>query len=882
MVMAEPRRLPPAAALLLQPPRGGGSGPVRVGFYEIEGTLGKGNFAVVKLGRHRITRSEVAIKIIDKSQLDSVNLEKIYREVQIMKMLDHPHIIKLYQVMETKSMLYLVTEYAKNGEIFDYLANHGRLSETEARRKFWQILSAVEYCHSRKIVHRDLKAENLLLDNNMNIKIADFGFGNFYKIGEPLTTWCGSPPYAAPEVFEGQQYEGPQLDIWSMGVVLYVLVCGALPFDGPTLPILRQRVLEGRFRIPYFMSEECEHLIRRMLVLDPSKRLTIAQIKEHKWMLVEVPVQRPVLYSQGQENEPSIGEYNEQVLRLMHSLGIDQQKTIESLQNKSYNHFAAIYFLLIERLKSHRSSFPVEQRLDSRQRRPSTIAEQTVAKAQAAAAPINLRPQNVRLLRSPGLPPNSAAEAFSFSPSACQAESAFMEEERIDTPKVNGCLLDPVPPVLGRKGCQSLPSSMMETSIDEGIETEGECEEDPAYAFAALQATRCGKRRHTLAEVTNQLVVMPATGKVFSMDENQSLSSVDSEYDMGSIQNDLNFLEDNPSLKEMVLANQPAPRMTPPFIGLRPANPAMQALASHKREAHNRSPVSFREGRRASDTSLTQGIVAFRQHLQNLARTKGILELNKVQLLYEQMRSEDEPAVVSTAPHLQDLGNSLQQKPNLLSKAQNACQVFCKELPRSLEQQLQEHRLHQKRLFLQKQSQLQAYFNQMQIAENAYPRPNQLPLACHEDQQQQQQTPTAPQFSMGQPLSPVMEPSVEQMPYDPFLRQYQKLQLDHPSSAPIHSSPRLPSQIPLQQHPYQTGELLVGSSSEPDYASQHQYPLDPTQQGSVAMTDNQRSAGSPGSQSNYEALGLAELPGLFDCEMMETVDSQHGGYVLVN
>ncbi|XP_066495478.1 serine/threonine-protein kinase SIK2 isoform X2 [Tiliqua scincoides] len=926
MVMAEPRRLPPAALLLQPPPAAtmmarGGPGPVRVGFYEIEGTLGKGNFAVVKLGRHRITRSEVAIKIIDKSQLDSVNLEKIYREVQIMKMLDHPHIIKLYQVMETKSMLYLVTEYAKNGEIFDYLANHGRLSESEARRKFWQILSAVEYCHSRKIVHRDLKAENLLLDNNMNIKIADFGFGNFYKSGEPLTTWCGSPPYAAPEVFEGQQYEGPQLDIWSMGVVLYVLVCGALPFDGPTLPILRQRVLEGRFRIPYFMSEECEHLIRRMLVLDPSKRLTIAQIKEHKWMLVEVPVQRPLLYPQGQENVPSIGEYNEQVLRLMHSLGIDQQKTIESLQDKSYNHFAAIYYLLIERLKSHRSSFPVDQRLDSRQRRPSTIAEQTVTKAQAVVAPVNLRPQNVRLLRSPGLPPASATEAFSFSPSVCQADSAFMEEERIDTPKVNGCLLDPAPPMVMRKGCQSLPSSMMETSIDEGIEAEGESEEDPAQAFAALQAMRCGKRRHTLSEVTNQLVVVP--GKVFSVDENQSLSSVDSEYDMGSIQQDLNFLEDTPSLKEMVLTSQPAPRMTPPFIGLRPTNPAMQALASHKREAHNRSPVSFREGRRASDTSLTQGIVAFRQHLQNLARTKGILELNKVQLLYEQMRSENEPALTSTSPHLQDLGSGPQQeeavaaaspqqeaapsfpnglhpqllsrrqsletqyfqhrlqKPSLLSKAQNACQVFCKELPRSLEQQLQEHRLHQKRLFLQKQAQLQAYFNQMQIAESAYPRQSQLPLPCHEDQQPQ--PPPVPQFSLVQPLSPVLEPSVDQMQYDPFLSQYQKLQLDQPPSPPMHSSPGLPAQAPMQhQYPYQTCELPVGALPEPDYVPRPPYPLPPAQQSSVAVTSSQRSSDPPESQPSYEALGLPELPGLFDCEMMETVDPQHGGYVLVN
>ncbi|XP_020845451.1 serine/threonine-protein kinase SIK2 [Phascolarctos cinereus] len=908
-------------------------GPVRVGFYDIEGTLGKGNFAVVKLGRHRITKTEVAIKIIDKSQLDAVNLEKIYREVQIMKMLDHPHIIKLYQVMETKSMLYLVTEYAKNGEIFDYLANHGRLNESEARRKFWQILSAVDYCHSRKIVHRDLKAENLLLDNNMNIKIADFGFGNFFKSGEPLATWCGSPPYAAPEVFEGQQYEGPQLDIWSMGVVLYVLVCGALPFDGPTLPILRQRVLEGRFRIPYFMSEECEHLIRRMLVLDPSKRLTIAQIKEHKWMLVEVPVHRPVLYPQEQENEPSLGEYNEQVLRLMHSLGIDQQKTMESLQNKSYNHFAAIYYLLVERLKSHRSSFPVEQRVDARQRRPSTVAEQTVAKAQTVGPAMTIRSQNMRLMRSPILPQTSNVEAFSFPSSGCQADATFMEEEAVDTPKVNGCLLDPVPPIMMRKGCQSLPSNMMETSIDEGIETEGESEEDPSHTFDAFQSTRCGQRRHTLAEVTNQLVMVPTTGKVFSVNDHPSLGSVDSESDMGSTQRDLNFLEDNPSLKDIMLANQPTHRLTPPFLSIRPANPAMQVLSSQKREAHNRSPVSFREGRRASDTSLTQGLVAFRQHLQNLARTKGILELNKVQLLYEQMGSEAEPSLASAAPQLQDLVSSASQeeapqpqdnasvfpntvhpqlsrrqsletqylqhrlqKPSLLSKAQNTCQLYCKDPPRSLEQQLQEHRLHQKRLFLQKQSQLQAYFNQMQIAENSYPRPNQqLPLP-HQEQLSSPppQAPQSPQFSLAQSLSPVLEPSSEQMQYDPFLSQYRKLQLQPlPSSQGPSSPPPLSSQ--LQQQPpqppaappplpfsYQTHELSGAAPPEPDYPPPCQYSMDPAQQSNVALPDCPRSSGPRESPSNYDPLALSELPGLFDCEMMEAVDPQPSGYVLVN
>ncbi|KAM8926939.1 serine/threonine-protein kinase SIK2 isoform 2-T2 [Pelodytes ibericus] len=890
-------------------------GPVRVGFYDIERTLGKGNFAVVKLARHRITKTEVAIKIIDKSQLDAVNLEKIYREVQIMKMLDHPHIIKLYQVMETKNMLYLVTEYAKNGEIFDYLANHGRLNESEARRKFWQILSAVEYCHSHNIVHRDLKAENLLLDNHMNIKIADFGFGNFYKTGEPLATWCGSPPYAAPEVFEGQQYEGPQLDIWSMGVVLYVLVCGALPFDGPTLPVLRQRVLEGRFRIPYFMSEECEHLIRRMLVLEPSKRLSIAQIKEHKWVMAEVPVHRPVLYAQNQEKESSIGEYNEQVLRLMHSLGIDQQKTIESLQNRSYNHFAAIYFLLVERLKSHRSSFPVESRIDARQRRPSTVAEQAVAKANTVVSPVNLLSPNVRLMRGPILPETSTVESFSYPQSSCQAESAFLEEEVVNTPTVNGCLLDPLPPVSMRKGCQSLPSNMMETSIDEGIETEDDSEDDPALAFAAFQGRRSGQRRHTLAEVTNQLVVLPTVGpemegKLFTIGNNTSLGSVDSEYDMGSIQSDLNFQEDAGTLTEAVLANQSVTRLTPPYIGMRPTNLAMPALSSQKREAHNRSPVSFREGRRASDTSLTQGIVAFRQHLQNLARTKGILELNKIQMFYEQMGPDGDPNLACVPYHLQDLSQpqdfsaqlphvstypngmhpqllsrrqSLEtqylqhrlQKVSLLAKAQNSCQLYCKETPRSLEQQLQEHRLHQKRLFLQKQPQLQAYFNQMQIAESTYPmQGQQLPMSHQETVQQTQ-------FSL--PLSPVMEPASDEMQYDPFLSQYHKLHSQQMQHLAQPSQPQAAAQMHIQQpslqYAYHSCDLPAVPLHEPEYPSQCQYSMSAPQHGGVVLHENQSNPMAHDPQATYETLTINEP---FDCEMMETVDSQHSGYVLVN
>ncbi|XP_045781302.1 serine/threonine-protein kinase MARK2-like isoform X6 [Maniola jurtina] len=312
-----------------------------IGKYKLLKTIGKGNFAKVKLAKHVPTGKEVAIKIIDKTQLNPSSLQKLFREVRIMKMLDHPNIVKLFQVIETEKTLYLVMEYASGGEVFDYLVLHGRMKEKEARAKFRQIVSAVQYCHQKRIIHRDLKAENLLLDGEMNIKIADFGFSNEFTPGAKLDTFCGSPPYAAPELFQGKKYDGPEVDVWSLGVILYTLVSGSLPFDGSTLRELRERVLRGKYRIPFYMSTDCENLLKKFLVLNPAKRASLESIMRDKWMNTgyEDDELRPYV-------EPQQDFKDHKRIEALVCLGYNRQEIEYSLAEAKYDDVFATYLLL--------------------------------------------------------------------------------------------------------------------------------------------------------------------------------------------------------------------------------------------------------------------------------------------------------------------------------------------------------------------------------------------------------------------------------------------------------------------------------------------------------------------------------------------------------
>ncbi|CAG5127790.1 unnamed protein product, partial [Candidula unifasciata] len=312
-----------------------------IGKYRLIKTIGKGNFAKVKLAKHVPTGREVAIKIIDKTQLNPSSLQKLFREVRIMKLLDHPNIVKLFEVIETEKTLYLVMEYASGGEVFDYLVAHGRMKEKEARAKFRQIVSSVQYCHQKFIVHRDLKAENLLLDSDMNIKIADYGFSNEFVPGNKLDTFCGSPPYAAPELFQGKKYDGPEVDVWSLGVILYTLVSGSLPFDGQNLKELRERVLRGKYRIPFYMSTDCENLLKKFLVLNPLKRANLETIMKDKWMNIgyEDDELKPYV-------EPTPDIHDQMRIELMTNMGYNRKDIEESLKLQKYDDIHACYLLL--------------------------------------------------------------------------------------------------------------------------------------------------------------------------------------------------------------------------------------------------------------------------------------------------------------------------------------------------------------------------------------------------------------------------------------------------------------------------------------------------------------------------------------------------------
>ena len=327
-----------------------------IGDYIIKKTIGTGTFSVVKLGIHRITQKKVAIKILDKNKIESKDdLERIVREMQILTEMNHQNVIKVFKIYEEENNFSLIMEYCEEGELFNYIVKNQRLSEDETSYFFYQIINGIEYIHSKGIAHRDLKPENLLIGKNKILKIIDFGLSNFYDGTKRLQTPCGSPCYASPEMVKGKKYDGFNIDIWAIGVILFAMLCGYLPFedDENDNDVLFSQIIKNKIEYPPFLSELSLDILKKILVSDPLKRINIDEIKKHEFYLKGEKIYNEKFNKKEDNTEIKESKIIDKVKKASKSENDYEKKvlqtTINEKENKNHQNILFLDYLKSER-----------------------------------------------------------------------------------------------------------------------------------------------------------------------------------------------------------------------------------------------------------------------------------------------------------------------------------------------------------------------------------------------------------------------------------------------------------------------------------------------------------------------------------------------------
>ncbi|XP_016097444.1 serine/threonine-protein kinase BRSK2-like [Sinocyclocheilus grahami] len=411
-----------------------------VGPYRLEKTLGKGQTGLVKLGVHCVTCQKVAIKIVNREKLSESVLMKVEREIAILKLIEHPHVLKLHDVYENKKYLYLVLEHVSGGELFDYLVKKGRLTPKEARKFFRQIISALDFCHSHSICHRDLKPENLLLDEKNNIRIADFGMASLQVGDNLLETSCGSPHYACPEVIQGEKYDGRKADVWSCGVILFAL-------------------------------------------------LVLELIQKHTWYIGgknEPEPEQPVPRKVAIRSVPSADDIDPDVLESMHSLGCfrDKSKLMKDLLSDDENQEKMIYFLLLDRKERSASDHVFYGLCPHRSRSISGASSGLSTSPLSSPRPIRkfcVPPQSTELLLSPSssitdsLKPNSDQNELK-SPTSNSLTPNSISEYLLPCPKTQTLPAKPKDKLLQSARSNPLPESGLEHILTAKSEPSTPCQ----------------------------------------------------------------------------------------------------------------------------------------------------------------------------------------------------------------------------------------------------------------------------------------------------------------------------------------------------------------------------------------------------------------------